>query len=496
MTDSPGGCETWIGAIINGSPIPQFVIGRDHRVIIWNEALEKYSGIKAEEVIGTNKHWKAFYPNERPCIVDLIVDRATDSIPEFYGDSCRKCEFIDDAYTATLFFADMQESGTWLHVTSSAIKDRDGRIVGGSVTLEDVSELRDVEKKLEENQRKLAEAMDLAHLVNWDFDIATNTFTFDNRFYSLYGSTEDLEGNKMKAEVYAEKFVHPDDRYLVAEEVKKANEATDPNFKSEVEHRIIRKDGEVRHIVVRFGVITDNEGRILGTRGANQDITGRKMAEEALRQANKKLNMLSTITRHDILNTIMVIRGYLELSEDLIKNEKIWEYVEKEKEAIDVIQRQIEFTKYYQDIGFNEPAWFRADDIAARASGSLDLKGIHTDISLDNIEIYADPLIERVFYNLIENSLRHGEGVTEISISFMKSADNIVISYRDNGVGINDQDRGKLFRRGFGKNTGLGLFLSREILAITGIEIAEKGRWGEGVNFEITVPKGNFRIEG
>ena len=247
----------------------------------------------------------------------------------------------------------MQESGTWLHVTSSAIKDRDGRIVGGSVTLEDVSELRDVEKKLEENQRKLAEAMDLAHLVNWDFDIATNTFTFDNRFYSLYGSTEDLEGNKMKAEVYAEKFVHPDDRYLVAEEVKKANEATDPNFKSEVEHRIIRKDGEVRHIVVRFGVITDNEGRILGTRGVNQDITGRKMAEEALRQANKKLNMLSTITRHDILNTIMVIRGYLELSEDLIKNEKIWEYVEKEKEAIDVIQRQIEFTKYYQDIGFN-----------------------------------------------------------------------------------------------------------------------------------------------
>ena len=78
----------------------------------------------------------------------------------------------------------------------------------------------------------------------------------------------------------------------------------------------------------------------------------------------------------------------------------------------------------------------------------------------------------------------------------MKSADNIVISYRDNGVGINDQDRGKLFRRGFGKNTGLGLFLSRETLAITGIEIAEKGRWGEGVNFEITVPKGNFRIEG
>ena len=125
----------------------------------------------------------------------------------------------------------------------------------------------------------------------------------------------------------------------------------------------------------------------------------------------------------------------------------------------------------------------------------LNLSGIAVENHLSGLEIFADPLIEKVFYNLVENSLRHGEHVTIIGFSFKENDNGLIISYRDNGVGINEADKEKLFRKGFGKHTGLGLFLSREILSITGITIQENGEPGKGVNFEISVPEDGYRIK-
>jgi len=223
------------------------------------------------------------------------------------------------------------------------------------------------------------------------------------------------------------------------------------------------------------------------------DITAQKKAEEALRQANQKLNMLSSITRHDILNQIMAVRGYLEISKDLVDDPTLMDYIKTESEAVDTIQRQIEFTRYYQDIGVEEPKWQDAGEVIDAAGEQLTMTGITLENSLKGQEIFADPLLEKVFYNLMENSLRHGEHVTAISFSVSKTNDGLVISYRDNGVGITEEDKKSLFRKGFGKNTGLGLFLSSEILSITGITIRETGKPGMGVNFEIMVPEGGYR---
>jgi PAS domain S-box-containing protein len=228
--------------------------------------------------------------------------------------------------------------------------------------------------------------------------------------------------------------------------------------------------------------------------GIVRDITDRLRVEEALHQANKKLNILSSITRHDILNLIMAIRGYLELSEDLITNPELLGYLARENEAVNAIQRQIEFTRYYQDIGVEEPKWQDVREIVGRVSQQLDLTGIVLENLLPELEVFADPLIEKVFYNLIENSLRHGEHVTTIGFSSAETDSGLVISYRDNGVGISKEDKKKLFQRGFGKHTGLGLFLSREILSITGITIQENGEPGNGVHFEIVVPGGSYRF--
>lgn len=204
--------------------------------------------------------------------------------------------------------------------------------------------------------------------------------------------------------------------------------------------------------------------------------------------------MLSSITRHDILNLIMVVRGYLELSEDIEDKTVLKEYILKEKEAVDAIQHQIEFTGFYQDIGMMEPKWHNPSKIVDEISGSLNTEGIQLDNSLKGIEIFADPLIEKVFYNLVENTIRHGGHVTSISVSYTETETGIIITYRDNGVGIKDIARNKLFKKGYGKNTGLGLFLSREILSITDSTIQENGKPGEGVRFEITFPKGNYRF--
>ena len=171
------------------------------------------------------------------------------------------------------------------------------------------------ESALRKSQYMLAEAMDLANLVNWEYDVGTGIFTFDDRFYALYGTTAESEGgNQMSAETYAREFVHPEDRDIVAEEVEKAIKTTDPHYVSQLEHRIIRRDGEIRHIVVRIGITKDAEGRTIKTHGANQDITERKRTEDALRSANRQLNLLTGVTRHDIINKITVILGYLEIA--------------------------------------------------------------------------------------------------------------------------------------------------------------------------------------
>ena len=131
--------ERTLRAILEGSPIPTFVIGKDHRVIYWNRALEKLSKIPAGEMVGTNRHWKAFYAKERPCMADLLVDSALEKIPKWYSGKYCPSELIEDAYEATDFFPDLGEGGRWLRFTAAVIRDSRGELVGAVETLEDIT---------------------------------------------------------------------------------------------------------------------------------------------------------------------------------------------------------------------------------------------------------------------------------------------------------------------------------------------------------------------
>ncbi len=219
-------------------------------------------------------------------------------------------------------------------------------------------------------------------------------------------------------------------------------------------------------------------------------------SQQAFETANKKLNLLSSITRHDIFNQLTVLLGYLELVKEKNVDPEVSRYLESSVHAANTIQRQIAFTKDYQDIGVQAPQWRNVATCIKTIISVRTAKGVSIEINLDSLEVYADPMIEKVFINLIDNSLRHGEQVSHIRFSYSKPGDSsVLIVYEDNGVGIPGSLKERIFEKGFGKNTGFGLFLSREILSITALTIRETGTEGKGARFEISVPEGKFRFK-
>jgi PAS domain S-box-containing protein len=261
------------------------------------------------------------------------------------------------------------------------------------------------------------------------------------------------------------------------------------------ENEIERPDMKRRIIESFQFLIPMGNGRMVGA--IVRDITDRRRADLAVHEANRKLNLMNSITSHDINNQLMILTGYLLLLEQgssALGRDEVFTLINGSAARI---QRILQFMTEYQNVGVKSPAWQNLAGTIAAAKASVE-KG-RVEITIDplcsDMEIFADPLLVRVFYNLIDNSIRHGGTVTEIRFRCSVQNGDFVIVYEDNGVGIPDEIRPFLFMRGKGKNTGYGLFLIREILAITGytIQETETGGAGKGVRFEITIPKGSFR---
>ena len=162
------------------------------------------------------------------------------------------------------------------------------------------------------------------------------------------------------------------------------------------------------------------------------------------------------------------------------------------EEVVRIIQSRIEFTRIFQEIGIEKPVWILLKTILPDSSAPIP---VTCDSMIQRVSLLVDPLVKTVFSTLLDNSIRHGKHVTEIRVSAHESGNNLIILWEDNGVGIPDDEKELIFNRGYGKNTGFGLFLVREILSLTGISIHETGIPGSGVRFEILIPKGSFRFD-
>jgi PAS domain S-box-containing protein len=263
-------------------------------------------------------------------------------------------------------------------------------------------------------------------------------------------------------------------------------------LKGEVTH--VRKDGTIFPLEINAGLLD------MGTKkyvlAIDRDITERKKAEDALQQVTKKLMLLNSVTFNDIQNAVFSLNGYLELEKTGSDNEAVKKYREREEESVQKISDSLTFAKSYQDLGVKPPQWQNVNQSFILGISHLDFSSIHRNVGVDNLEIYADSLLERVFYTFADNVLRHAPSATQVTIGYQLSGDSIVLFFEDNGNGIPDAIKEKIFERGFGTQKGMELFLVREILSITGITIRESGEPGKGARFEMIVPKGGYRFMG
>jgi len=260
------------------------------------------------------------------------------------------------------------------------------------------------------------------------------------------------------------------------------------------ETRFMRPDGSIIWLYGQSVPVCDSEGQICGYVGSITDITDRKRIEDAVHLANKKLNLMNDITRHDILNTITGIFGLIDMAVASGNKEELARLLEQIKEEGRLIQRQITFTRDYQGVGVHAPVWQNVRDVVARAVSGISSDGISIEVDLEETEIFADPLLEKVFYNLADNAVRYGENLTTIRFYYQISDNGLTLICEDDGGGIPDNAKIRIFERGVGKNTGMGLFLTREILRITGISIRETGVYGKGARFELIIPNGTWRF--
>ncbi len=272
---------------------------------------------------------------------------------------------------------------------------------------------------------------------------------------------------------------------LIEKEMRKAGSST---FETE----LIRKDGVLIPVEVSLHPVA-LKGRHVAI-SVVRNITERKQCDMAITKANKQVTLLTAITRHDILNQLSQLEAYISLSKKQPGSGIFADLIQKEESVARTIRRQIVFTRDYQHVGVQPPQWKNVKGTISSIVSTVPLGDISTILDTGTLEIYADLLVERVFFNLIENTLRYGGHVTRIRVSYQQKENEMILIIEDDGIGIPEEDKDKIFTRGFGKNTGYGLFLVREILLITGITIKETGEPGKGARFEMTVPKGAWRF--
>jgi PAS domain S-box-containing protein len=477
--------EQRLADLINFLPDATFAIDTAGRVIAWNRAIEEMTGVPVSEMLGKGEYAYAvpLYGERRPVLIDLIGNPNPDFLTAHYTTLGTEGEAI----TAETSYLNREGKHRILWAKATPLHDIEGNTVGAIESIRDVTVIRESEQAIrasEERFRGIFETAGSLILAVSSEGIIRDCNSMVS--HTLGYTREALIGQSL------EKILHPE----FLEQARQCLQDILTGGRSySKEYRMVKSSGEVIDVMINSSALHHGREDLKTIICVIDDVTGLKNTEEALRKANHQLNLLSSITRHDILNALTALAYYQELTREVVLPPDVGTYLEKQEAATRQIRRLIEFTRDYQDLGSTSPTWQPVGDLIRKAATTLKPAGILMSITFESLEILADPLLEKVFYSLIENAIRHGEHVTEIRFSCRPRADGLEILCEDNGAGIPSGDKEHIFRRGFGKHTGLGLFLSREILGITGLTIRETGEEGHGARFEIHIPKGRYRTK-
>lgn len=256
---------------------------------------------------------------------------------------------------------------------------------------------------------------------------------------------------------------------------------------------LIKQDKNDRYYNLRISPLRLRNGMRVGTLYIFRDITELESAREELRMANTKLNLISNITRHDMLNQLVVVRGFSNLLNEQHLQGKGERYLDGINSAVVTMEHLIDFARDYQKFGLEAPSWNKLDNVLSKARITLTNDSVQIT-NMDHLtELFFDQMLEKVFYNLFDNSMRHGGDVKNITISTQQNGKGLLVVFEDDGVGIPEGEKDQIFRWGFGKNTGLGLAMCQQILTLSNWTIIENGAPGKGARFVISVPEKDWR---
>ena len=441
----------------------------DHTVVYWNEANTRIYGYTAEEAIGRD-------------IRDLLVpipahDEVTKAI-------ARMAETGIPEPSAELEL--LHKNGSLVPVFSShAVVKIPGRSTIQfcfDVDLSDRKKAEDTIRKNEERFRTIINSMQFGIVI---IDAQTHTILEANpkALEMIGGTSESVFGS----------VCH---RFICPAELGKCP-VTDLLQTVDSSERVLLNLREEKIPILKSVIKTMLGGKeVLIESFIN--ITDRKLAEETLLRVNQKLNVLSQLTRQDLTTQIFILNSYLEIAkkqatgmDGIIKN------IESGERAVQSIKEITEFTKDYQNMGEKPPKYQNVKLSFLFGLSHISIDEIRHSLETENLEIFADPLLEKAFQGMLENSVKHGGHVSLIRVSHTISPEGVTIVYEDDGIGISEEKKERIFLRGEGARASVrGLFFVREILSITGITLRETGEPGKGARFEMTVPKGAWRIAG
>ncbi|MEM2124169.1 MAG: PAS domain S-box protein [Methanolinea sp.] len=371
----------------------------------------------------------------------------------------------------------------WLELRNRPVYDDAGNLVALEGIARDITERKRAERELaesEEKYRSLLENLPEQILVHRGGHI-------------LYANPAALRTFGYSPEEMVDRcvfdFVPPEYHPLIVENIQK-REGGSPVEPYEIE--VIAKDGTKKTVRVSGSPV------VFGGQPATLivliDITERKRAEAQIRQAHRKLALLGNVTRHDINNQVFVLSGILALLETAGSGEERGELLARARQAISRILATIRFARDCAQVGESAPRWLNLRGLVEAAGADIPASTVTLENGIpSDIEVFADPMVGRVFANILDNAVRHGGNVTTVRFSAAEEGETLAVTCEDDGAGIPAEEKEKIFERGYGRNTGMGLFLSREILSITGMTIRETGEPGRGARFLITVPRGSWR---
>jgi PAS domain S-box-containing protein len=473
-----------MAGVIYNIPEPTFAIDREGKVIAWNRAIEELTGILAADILGKGNREYAtpFFRDRRSMIIDLVF--ASDGEIEKMG--YREIQWTGNTLSAETTIFTVDGKSRIIREIASPVFNRSGDLDGAIESITDFTQLKQQGTALRDAESKCMIILEnIASAVAIIEEDATISY-INPEFEKIIGYVRDeVEGRKKWTE-----FVAP----VELERMKKYEYEcrTNPeNAAAPIEFQFIRFDGQLRYGSLSMTPVPDTGRMILSL----ADRSSKMQEEDALQRANRKLNVFSCIARHEILNHLTVVKGYIELSREQVRDPAfLLRSFDKELAAANAIQNLITFTRDYQNIGIQPPAWYNLNGMIKTASLGVPLGTVALSVDTDRVEIYADHLLEKVFFHLIDNAIRYGRKIRNLRFFCEESFEELLIICEDDGIGIPPDAKEKIFDRQFFQNTGLDMYLSRQILSITNISIRETGIYGTGARFEIRVPKGVYRF--